>query len=142
MPYDPSKDYNPLTAGLVGAGAGFSGALDQGERIYQTGKKMLADRWGFPEASASAQAALDANAARRIEEARLYKPMQQAFPYETAIAEAAPALMYGPAGYSAAGTQAALNVSRRYLDELAAEYAKHGANTDSIARLVNALRNF
>lgn len=124
--------YGPLQAATVGAGAATNSAIDQLKHKFQTGAAGLASVAGN-QAEAERMRALAAQTGQQMgDEAALYEPMREAYPYATAIGEAAPA-MTAPAILG----QAAFNVGRTYLGDVA-----QASGNDYLMRLAAALRKY
>lgn len=113
---DPAADYGLLDAFLISAGAAASAAKNQAMRKGMSAAELLSGLVG--NASWEEWAALErAEAERRLaEEARLYEPMRQAFPYVSAIGETLPASVLGLRGM---GGQMNFNLGRAALEQTA-----------------------
>lgn len=113
------KEYNPLQAGLIGAGYGATSISNNARAGYYRGRSNIADALGDAQARAHWRSAADAVDAQRADHDRLYKPLARAFPYATAFGEALP-LVAG--GLLTGGTAAApvwVNLADRYALEVA-----------------------
>lgn len=98
--YDAVMGYGPVSASLVGAGAATNALVNGMKQKFQRGAAGLANLGGN-QAEAERMRALAAQTAQEQAEAsNLYQPMREAFPYATAIGEAAPAITTGVAGLS------------------------------------------
>lgn len=130
--------YNPLQAGMIGAGAATDSAINQTKQLFQRGAGALAGRSADPamQAEAERMRALSAQTGQQMQDAgQLYEPLREAFPYSTAIGEAAPAAV--PGGMAAVRSAAGFNAGRAYLEDLA-----KATQSARLAALAKALRNY
>lgn len=139
-PYE--DEYSPLQAMTIAGGAGMDNLLNQGKRIYYTGQKMLADRYGYSDTATAAQSNLDALAQQKAEANRLYRPMQDAYPYMSGIGESLPAVIGGP---GALAPTLGFNLGKRYIGGLADQIQEQMPGTQAAEyakKLAQALRKF
>ena len=132
------KEYNPLQAGLIAAGAATDSGINQAKRAFQQGTAALAGMSSNPvmQAAGARMHTLSEQTKQQMHEnAALYKPLREAYPYMTAVGEAVPAAV--PGGLPVFGTQAAFNLGRAYLDEVA-----RAADSAKLKALADALRKF
>lgn len=130
--------YNPLQAATIGAGAAATAGVNQLKQLYQQGVGALAGRSNDPTMQAEAarmRVLADQTRQQGQEEAQLYQPMQEAFPYATGLGEAAPAVV--PGGMAAMRSAAGFNAGRAYLDEMA-----RATKSAQLAALVKALKGY
>jgi len=131
------REYNPMQAALIAAGAATDSGLNQVKRAFRRGAAALTGMSSNPamQKEAARMRTLADETTQEIQQAgALYQPLKEAFPYSTAIGEALPA---APAGLQAVGTQAGFNIGREYIDEIA-----RAAESDRLTALANALRRY
>lgn len=128
-------EYNPLQAANIGAGAASMSGINQLKQLFQSGSGALAQAGGMPEEAARMRELAAQTGQQNQDAGALYEPMQQAYPYATAIGEATPAMV--PGGMAAFRTQAGLNMGRNFLDEMA-----QAIKSEKLMALAKGLRRY
>lgn len=89
------RQYGLLDAALIGAGHTTNNMLSQLQRGYYTARRNLGDAFRSPETVREYQAELERLRREQQENARLYRPLTEAYPTTTAIGETLPSFLYG-----------------------------------------------
>lgn len=132
------REYNPAEAFLISAGAASESAVDQAMKAYYFGRGTFADKWQTPEEAAKHRAMMDTISARMNDNAELYEPLRQAYPYTTRAGETVPAFTagLGPGAFALRS-----NMALQYLQEAANSIADAGGPI-SLRALAQQLRRY